>query len=336
MGIFKKKEKNDIKIAENRSATNREEERVKALEATLDFLRDNKNHSLETEKNEDKLVNVSENAAEDNNNLLNSESANINQAENTNSDNLNQDNIVMQKNVSNNDLNSMAIAKQNAIKNKYGRRMDYKTAKVSTGSEDANKKVDPSAKNTAMPTNKNVEKVNETNIQKQNSTEDTKQSNEIKEDKAITELENVNSAEAMNAPVKDLHSDSQSVINDSVTQDKQDDAKINTDNQNIVVQNVSDTTSKESDRIKENIEIKDESSADAMEIEHQDEKTITDNTTLEQQKVNASEKVEAIPNPLPTPKKHIPREMEFDLIPEEKDMHFDIVDLTGKDFFDIN
>jgi hypothetical protein len=43
-----------------------------------------------------------------------------------------------------------------------------------------------------------------------------------------------------------------------------------------------------------------------------------------------------IPNPLPTPKKHIPKEMDFDIQPISSQMHFDIVDMTGMDFFDIN
>ena len=43
-----------------------------------------------------------------------------------------------------------------------------------------------------------------------------------------------------------------------------------------------------------------------------------------------------IPNPLPTPKKHIPKEMDFDIQPPASQMHFDIVDMTGMDFFDIN
>lgn len=43
-----------------------------------------------------------------------------------------------------------------------------------------------------------------------------------------------------------------------------------------------------------------------------------------------------IPNPLPTPKKRVPREMEFDIEPPEYAMHFDLVDMNGKDFFDIN
>lgn len=43
-----------------------------------------------------------------------------------------------------------------------------------------------------------------------------------------------------------------------------------------------------------------------------------------------------IPNPLPTPKKRVPREMEFDIEPPEYAMHFDLVDMNGKDYFDIN
>lgn len=43
-----------------------------------------------------------------------------------------------------------------------------------------------------------------------------------------------------------------------------------------------------------------------------------------------------IPNPLPTPKKRVPKEMEFDIEPPEYAMHFDLVDMNGKDYFDIN
>jgi len=40
-------------------------------------------------------------------------------------------------------------------------------------------------------------------------------------------------------------------------------------------------------------------------------------------------------NPLPHPKKHISRKMDFDLLPNKEQMCFDLEDLTGKDFFDI-
>lgn len=49
-----------------------------------------------------------------------------------------------------------------------------------------------------------------------------------------------------------------------------------------------------------------------------------------------TEPVNKIHNPLPTPKKHTTRELDYDVEPLQADLHFDIVDLTGKDFFDIN
>lgn len=49
-----------------------------------------------------------------------------------------------------------------------------------------------------------------------------------------------------------------------------------------------------------------------------------------------TEPVNKIHNPLPTPKKHTSRELDYDVEPLPADLHFDIVDLTGKDFFDIN
>lgn len=50
----------------------------------------------------------------------------------------------------------------------------------------------------------------------------------------------------------------------------------------------------------------------------------------------ASSASSPIPNPLPTPKKRVPKEMEYDIEPPEYAMHFDLVDMDGKDFFDIN
>ena len=47
------------------------------------------------------------------------------------------------------------------------------------------------------------------------------------------------------------------------------------------------------------------------------------------------EPVKLIENPLPTPKKHVPKEMDFDIEPDPDHMHFDVVDMKGKDFFDI-
>ncbi|MCR5209214.1 MAG: hypothetical protein K6C99_03275 [Lachnospiraceae bacterium] len=40
-------------------------------------------------------------------------------------------------------------------------------------------------------------------------------------------------------------------------------------------------------------------------------------------------------NPLPHPKKHISRKMDFDLLPNMEQMCFDVEDMTDKDFFDI-
>lgn len=46
--------------------------------------------------------------------------------------------------------------------------------------------------------------------------------------------------------------------------------------------------------------------------------------------------VREIHNPLPTPKKHVAKDMDFDYQPPSADMHFDLVDLRGRDYFDIN
>lgn len=43
-----------------------------------------------------------------------------------------------------------------------------------------------------------------------------------------------------------------------------------------------------------------------------------------------------IKNPLPTPKKHVSRDLDFDVHVSDSEMHFDLVDLRGLDYFDIN
>jgi len=59
------------------------------------------------------------------------------------------------------------------------------------------------------------------------------------------------------------------------------------------------------------------------------------------QKANEAEKEKAHPsepikNPLPVPKKHVAKDMDYDLEVPPADMHFDVVDMSGKDFFDVN
>ena len=49
-----------------------------------------------------------------------------------------------------------------------------------------------------------------------------------------------------------------------------------------------------------------------------------------------AKKVEPIYNPLPTPKKHVAKHLEYDIPVPSSQMHFDILDMSGKDYFDIN
>ncbi len=74
--------------------------------------------------------------------------------------------------------------------------------------------------------------------------------------------------------------------------------------------------------------------------------SVGDQNTLDEPKSALELELEAIEaaktasqpihNPLPTPKKRVPKEMEFDIEPSEYEMHFDLVELNGRDFFDIN
>ncbi|MCR4643407.1 MAG: hypothetical protein K5697_15440 [Lachnospiraceae bacterium] len=58
--------------------------------------------------------------------------------------------------------------------------------------------------------------------------------------------------------------------------------------------------------------------------------------SLAQPAAAAPQPGEPLKNPLPTPKKHVAKEMDYDREPVQLDMHFDVVDMSGMDFFDIN
>ena len=70
----------------------------------------------------------------------------------------------------------------------------------------------------------------------------------------------------------------------------------------------------------------------------QQSKTFLQNDKKENAAVTPTAKppVREIHNPLPTPKKHGAKDMDFDYQPPSADMHFDLVDLRGRDYFDIN
>ena len=72
--------------------------------------------------------------------------------------------------------------------------------------------------------------------------------------------------------------------------------------------------------------------------ENQVPETTKENVTEKEEKkeVSRPKMPEMIKNPLPTPKKHVAKDMDFDLQPVSSQMHFDIVDMSGIDYFDIN
>lgn len=89
--------------------------------------------------------------------------------------------------------------------------------------------------------------------------------------------------------------------------------------------------------IKDNIINKPVNNSSQADIESSDVKTdIIKNDVSIIKNDTVNDKSKPIHNPLPVPKKTISREMDFDVIPSSLDMHFDIVDMKGKDFFDIN
>ena len=40
-------------------------------------------------------------------------------------------------------------------------------------------------------------------------------------------------------------------------------------------------------------------------------------------------------NPLPGPKPHVPKEMNYDYVPKANEMDYDLKDIRGKEYYDI-
>lgn len=58
-------------------------------------------------------------------------------------------------------------------------------------------------------------------------------------------------------------------------------------------------------------------------------------TAMDDSKPTTERKPKMIRNPLPGPKPHVAKELSYDYNPKPSEMEFDIVDLKGKDFFDL-
>lgn len=61
-----------------------------------------------------------------------------------------------------------------------------------------------------------------------------------------------------------------------------------------------------------------------------------DNKAGKKEKIAAPKPMHPIKNPLPIPKKHEAKDMDFDHDIPASDMHFDVVDMSGIDFFELN
>lgn len=323
MGIFKKTKQKELPIKPGISDSEREAERLRQLEASLDFLRDNPSSPprkampsesdtmLPQKENNDCTLsgNVPDSlhAKESDSPISihpdqnNSHDEKTNSQENAGADIIEKENTDLNKNsredhptkeqnagLSQKEAEEAEIARQKAIRNKYGRRMDYKTAKVSKDTSNSSSSVSSkstddleTAKEHAFNMNAVAESAPDSSELNQAPVSNHISANTDTEEKSNTVSESIESAKESNSK-KDLHAE-------------------NNDNEE------KDSPEKNAD--------------------------ISKTETEKNMEVISSEPIE---NPLPTPAKHARREMEFDVMPTSEDMHFDLVDLTGMDFFDIN
>lgn len=189
---------------------------------------------------------------------------------------------------------------------KFGRRMDYKTAVVKRGSE---------SEAAEAATNEDESKAK------------TAPAEEKTEEPAAAEKESAAAAEAESRDEKPVKETSET--------EKEDDVKLTEEEVKTVTESAPEPVK---------AEVKEDAAAEAEEDkaagEEQEEEKKSGLIIAEAPVPDTGEEAEAetvfIENPLPTPKKHVPREMDFDLEPDADQMHFDVVDMKGKDYFDID
>ncbi|MCR4585109.1 MAG: hypothetical protein K5686_05235 [Lachnospiraceae bacterium] len=187
---------------------------------------------------------------------------------------------------------------------KFGRRMDYKTAVVKRGEN--SEAADSDAGEVRKDDENTVKAAEETQEKEEKPAEEAAAAEEVtgeatKEDTAAKE--EAAKAEEPDAGIKPAEAD------EAAQEDKKEEAK--------------------ADEAANEEEIKPSADRSGGIV-------IAEAPVPDTGKEDEAAAVQLIDNPLPTPKKHVPREMDFDIEPDADHMHFDVVDMKGKDFFDIN
>ena len=121
------------------------------------------------------------------------------------------------------------------------------------------------------------------------------------------------------------------VISEENSDAKNDDTEVETDNTEVKTDNA-EAKPENNDTGSENAETKI--------VKHEDLLAQLSESETDKDTGNAGdekkEEINYIKNPLPQPKKHIPKQLEYDLEISEDQMHFDLLELGDNDKFDIN
>ncbi len=121
------------------------------------------------------------------------------------------------------------------------------------------------------------------------------------------------------------------VISEENSVAKTDDTEVETENTDVKTENA-EAKSENNDTGSENAETKIVKHEDLLaQLSESDADKDTGNAGDEKK-----EEINYIKNPLPQPKKHIPKQLEYDLEISEDQMHFDLLELGDNDKFDIN
>ncbi len=121
------------------------------------------------------------------------------------------------------------------------------------------------------------------------------------------------------------------VISEENSDAKTDDTEVETENTDVKTDNA-EAKPENNDTGSENAETKIVKHEDLLaQFNETDSAKDTEKNGAEKK-----EEINYIKNPLPQPKKHIPKQLEFDLEISEDQMHFDLLELGDNDKFDIN
>ena len=244
---------------------------------------------------------------------------------------------------------------------KFGRRMDYKTAIVSSTNhlDIMEKNIENNTSTSKVKENNDNTELSQNSIDENNSNTENVINDLSVNNNPLLNNENIednsNDNTVATSETNTINADNNTASNDEsiVLENNENGIKFPDDNKNS--ENITLNSNPSINVTNNNIDKTDIAASANLKIDIPKINDVVSNGNNTDSKINTKDRdskdskdskdnitktipviVEPIKNPLPVPKKHIPRELNFDIEPAPNMMKFDLVDMKGKDYFDIN